>query len=218
MIGVVMAVRDQAQYVEEAIRSVLNQTLAPSQLVFVDDGSSDGTGEIAAGLGAQVIRTEGIGSGPARRLGMESIETEYFCLLDGDDRYTPDHNERLFAGLGDADAAAGMMIEFYDPGREEELAARYAFSPEPRHGAVGGTMLIRTAAYQRTGGFAKTADHHDFFGFVHELGEYDRVDHVVLERRIHGANRTIVDREGHRREFLLSARAAIEARRRGGTG
>jgi glycosyltransferase involved in cell wall biosynthesis len=215
MIGVVIAVRDQARYVGEAIDSVLEQTVPAERLIVVDDGSTDGTGDVARERGVEVVTTQGIGPSPARSLGAEALETEYLCFLDGDDRFVPRRNELLLDAIGQAPAVGGRAREFFDPGREAELAARFAISAEPlRAGTLGG-LLIRRSAYLEIGGFPDNNDEHDFFGFVRRLGEFPQIEDVVLERRIHGANRSIADREDLRRQYLASARAAILASREG---
>lgn len=213
MIGVVIAVRDQAQYIGEAIDSILAQTLPASQIVVVDDASTDGTGDVARSRGVDVVLAEGKGPGIGRNIGARLIDTEFIAFLDGDDRFTPERNRLLYEAIGDAPACQGMIQEFYDPGREVELAARFAITAEPTHGSPL-AMLIRRSVFQELGGLDEDDGAHDLFGFMQRLGPVPLIDDVVLERRIHGGNRTITDREGLRMEYLKSARAAILARRR----
>ncbi len=91
--GVIMAVRDGAPFAGEAVESVLAQEFTDWELVVVDDGSTDGTGEILARYGdprIRVIRTPGIGRPGARNLALEVLETPWVAVLDGDDRMRPD--------------------------------------------------------------------------------------------------------------------------------
>lgn len=213
MIGVVIAVRDQARYVGEAIDSVLGQTVPTERLIVVDDGSTDGTGDVARERGVEVITTTGIGPSPARSLGAAELETEFISFLDGDDRFVPERNALLLAAIGNAPASGGSAREFFDPGRERELAARFAISAEPMRAGTLGGLLIRRSAYLELGGLPENNDEHDFFELVRRLGDFPQVEDVVLERRIHGDNRSIADREELRRQYLASARAAILARR-----
>ena len=53
-VSVVIAVRDGERYLGEGIESVLAQTLAPAELIVVDDGSTDASAEVAAGFGDRV--------------------------------------------------------------------------------------------------------------------------------------------------------------------
>lgn len=211
-IAVVLAVRDQASYLGEALDSIFAQSLPADEIVLVDDGSSDGTGDVGRERGVKVLRTEGITPGPARNLGVAATSSDLICVLDGDDRFLPCHNEALVAAIGGAEAARGYVREFFDAGREDELAARFRISDRPQPGGVVGAYVIRRSAIDRIGGFP-VGGAHDFFGLVHALGECPTTPEVVVERRIHGANRTVTDREGYHREFLVSARRAILARR-----
>lgn len=211
-IGVVIPVRDQERYIGEAIESVLAQTLPAQQIVVVDDGSSDASAAVAAALGAQVIESGGRGPAAARNLGALQLETEFVAFLDADDRFTPDRNAALLAAIGQHQAAQGMVREFFDPGRESELAARFQISTEPLTGSPL-AMLIRRGAFADLGGFAEREGGDDHLGLARRLGEIPRIENVVTERRIHGANRSIVNRAELQREYLLAAREAILARR-----
>lgn len=211
-IGVVIPVHNQAQYIGEAIESVLAQTLPAAQIVVVDDGSTDGSGDVARGLGAQVIESGGRGPAVARNLGAELLETEFIAFLDADDRFTPDRTDVLRAAIGSGDAVQGKIREFFDPGREDELAARFQISTELLTGGPL-AMLIRRDAFERLGGFADREGGDDHLGLARRIGEVPTIDAVVTERRIHGANRSIVDRAGLSREYLLAAREAILARK-----
>lgn len=211
-IGVVTPVHNQAQYLPEAIESVVGQTWPAEQIVVVDDGSTDGSGDVARALGVQVIESGGRGPAVARNLGVELLETEFISFLDADDRFTPERNALLHAAIGTGDAAQGKIREFFDPGREAELAARFQISSELLTGGPL-AMLIRRDRFEQLGGFADREGGDDHLGLARRLGAVPTIDAVVTERRIHGANRSIVDREGLRREYLLAAREAIVARR-----
>ena len=50
---IITPVRDEAQYIEETIASVIHQTILPIQWIIVDDGSTDGTGEMLDGHAAR---------------------------------------------------------------------------------------------------------------------------------------------------------------------
>ena len=72
--------------------SVLDQTFDDSQILIVDDGSTDGTAAAAAQYAARdsrirLIRTARMGSGAARNRGLEQAEGEYVLYLDADDHW-----------------------------------------------------------------------------------------------------------------------------------
>jgi glycosyltransferase involved in cell wall biosynthesis len=87
-----------AGYVEAAVRSVQGQTLAPQELIVVDDASGDGTSEAARALGATVVEHESNqGAGRTRNDGIEAASGEWIALLDCDDEWLPQHLETLWA-------------------------------------------------------------------------------------------------------------------------
>jgi glycosyltransferase involved in cell wall biosynthesis len=87
-----------AHYAEAAIRSVQAQTLAPAELIVVDDASGDGTAELARSLGATVIEHESnAGVGQTRNDGIQAASGEWIALLDCDDEWLPHHLETLWA-------------------------------------------------------------------------------------------------------------------------
>lgn len=216
MISVVIAVRDQAQFLGEAIDSVFAQTRPVHELIVVDDASVDSTADVARSRGIEPLAGPGRGPAIARNIGAAQATGEFLCFLDGDDRFTPGRNEALIESIGVAAACSGMVSEFFDPGREDELAARFKISNGPQAGGTPCSMAIRREVFEEIGGFPSDEKTHDFFDFVRRLGAIPRVDEVVLERRIHGANRTIVDRDLVHSQYLSAVRAAVLAKRQGG--
>jgi glycosyltransferase involved in cell wall biosynthesis len=80
-----------------AIESVLAQTMPAAEIIVVDDGSTDGTGEaIEARFGTQVklIRQQNRGVSAARSRGVESATCEWIAFLDSDDVWLPGKLEK----------------------------------------------------------------------------------------------------------------------------
>ncbi len=101
-ISVIIPAHNVERYVAEAIDSVLNQTLTPAEVVIVDDGSNDRTGEIASRYGqpVKVISQRVGGSGPARNLAVRNSTGDWLAFLDADDIWLPEKLERQFAKVG----------------------------------------------------------------------------------------------------------------------
>lgn len=95
-VSVVIPCYNYGHTLERAVESVMNQTLPPTLVVIVDDGSQDNTPQIADMLMAryegvlQYIRTENRGVAHARNTGMAEVETRYACCLDADDEIAPE--------------------------------------------------------------------------------------------------------------------------------
>jgi glycosyltransferase involved in cell wall biosynthesis len=218
VIGVVVAVRDQALYLGEALESIAAQTLPSAAVIVVDDGSVDGGGDVARARGVRTIRTEGIGPGGARGAGAAALDTELLAFLDGDDRYLPTHHATLLAALerSGSDAVCGMARRFAADG--SEAAERYAVGDELQVGRSPGGLLVRRARYEAVGGFQANPGRNELFDLFSRLPDLVPVSEVVYERRIHGENRSIVARAEVHAEYLASARDAIlRARQKGRT-
>jgi glycosyltransferase involved in cell wall biosynthesis len=72
-------------YLSRSIESALGQSYKPSEVIVVDDGSTDGTAEIASGYeGVQVLRTENMGVAHARNYGAERAKGDIVVWMDAD--------------------------------------------------------------------------------------------------------------------------------------
>jgi glycosyltransferase involved in cell wall biosynthesis len=89
VIGVVIPAFEAERFLPRCLASVRAQTVAPAQLVVVDDGSSDATAEIAERLGATVIRQANAGPSAARNAGVAALRTPWVAFLDADDTWMP---------------------------------------------------------------------------------------------------------------------------------
>jgi glycosyltransferase involved in cell wall biosynthesis len=116
-VSVIMPFLNLERFIGESVNSVLAQTYGRWELLLVDDGSTDGSGEIARGYAARHpdrIRYLGHSSGQnrgasaARNLGLAHARGEFIALLDGDDIWLRHKLEQQVALL-DATPTAGMV-------------------------------------------------------------------------------------------------------------
>ncbi len=222
-ITVIVPVRNGARYLGEALDSLRNQTLAPTAIVVVDDGSTDGSGDLARAAGAQVVpvgdAATGVGVGAARNAGVPLAQTELLAFLDADDLSVPDRFARQVAALREdpsLDGVLGHIRQFLSPDRVDELAGRHAVPADPMPGWHAGALLIDRERFLATDGWADDPAAHDafdWFAVAREQGLTLRMlDDVIMERRIHGDNLTLRARDELHTRYLQSARAAIRRR------
>lgn len=104
-ITVIVPGLDVARYVPAALESLRNQTRGDWRAILIDDGSTDGTGELFERAAASddrfsVVRmphTRGLGA--ARNAGLGLVETPFVGFLDADDEFTPSALERTIGTL-----------------------------------------------------------------------------------------------------------------------
>ncbi|MCA1812848.1 MAG: glycosyltransferase [Halobacteriales archaeon] len=170
-VSVVLPVRDRAGVLERAMRSVLDQSYRPLELIVVDDGSADASAEVAERVARQdrrvrVIREPARGAAAARNVGLRLARGELLAFQDSDDEWLPGRLERHVRAV-DADPPAvgvvyGPMIRV-EAGRERPFRCA-AFAPEDAHvleralslGIIGiglQALLVRRAAAERAGAF-----------------------------------------------------------------
>lgn len=169
LISVIMPCYNAAPYVAEAVGSALGQSHGNVELIVVDDGSSDGSDEIVAGLAAshgghmRILHTNRLGPYPARNVGLGQAQGEFIAFLDADDWWQQNALEKLYAALGahDADIAycgwqnVGDDIQsapHIPPAYEEEdpVAHFVRTCPWPIHAA-----LVKRSIVERLGGFSE---------------------------------------------------------------
>jgi glycosyltransferase involved in cell wall biosynthesis len=169
LISVVMPCYNAAPYVEEAIASVLYQSHGEVEIVVVDDGSTDGSAAIVAGLSqahpdrVRLFHTQRAGPYPARNLGLRHVRGEFIAFLDADDYWRPDALAKLHAALvehgadiaycGWQNVGEGLQAEPHVPPayEDEDTVDHFVRTcPWPIHGA-----LLRGTLVQRLGGFSE---------------------------------------------------------------
>lgn len=112
--SVVVPLYNKAQYVKRALDSVLYQTYCDYELVVVDDGSDDGSLEVARGvIGTEnerlrLISQDNVGAAMARNNGVALSKGKYVCFLDADDWWEPTFLEEM-QRLIEACPSAGMF-------------------------------------------------------------------------------------------------------------
>ena len=89
-VSIIIPVYNTESFVEEAILSILNQTLSETEVIVVDDGSTDSSLEIIKTLAdtdsrIKVFSQRNQGQSVARNLGLSIVKGEYIYFMDSDD-------------------------------------------------------------------------------------------------------------------------------------
>jgi len=95
MISVIIPVYNRERYLGKCMESVLSQSYQSFEVIVVDDGSADSSGQIAdtmAGMDSRVhvLHQENSGVSAARQAGIDIAEGDWICFLDSDDILPPD--------------------------------------------------------------------------------------------------------------------------------
>lgn len=95
-ISVVIPAYNARAYIGRTIESVLRQTHPPSEIIVVDDGSTDNTAEVIRGFAGRVklIEQANAGASAARNAGIEAATGDWIAFLDGDDEWLDQRLEK----------------------------------------------------------------------------------------------------------------------------
>lgn len=100
-VSVIIPAYNSADYIEESVESVLNQTFTGFEIIIIDDGSTDNTAEVLTRFSRDVtyVKQDNRGPSAARNKGISLSRGEYLSFLDSDDLFLPNHLEELITFL-----------------------------------------------------------------------------------------------------------------------
>jgi len=171
-ISVLLPVRDAGRHLAAAVRDVLAQRDADFEVVAVDDGSRDGSGDRLEAFArsdprVRVIRTEGTGAARALDLALASARAPLVAQMEADDRCPPDRLARLATALdaqpewhavtsrattfGFASEGMRRYVSWQNALATPDAMERARFIEIP---ALHQTGLYRRASLEVVGGFA----------------------------------------------------------------
>lgn len=128
LVSIVIPVYNVEKYIRECVDSIINQTYSNIEIILVDDGSKDASGEICDEYARKddrvtVFHQSNQGVVRARKCGIEHASGEYLCFVDADDCIQEEMIEFFIGNIGTADMITtgynyvnkqGMIIQKYD--------------------------------------------------------------------------------------------------------
>lgn len=133
-VSVIIPVYNVGPYIEEAVRSVTDQTLSDLQIIVVDDRGTDDSMERVSRLASEDTRIsiisnpENLGLASSRNAGLSRAEGEYVYFLDGDDKIVPDALQKLY-DLAVRDDLEAVLFEADFIYENEELQKKFSSNP-----------------------------------------------------------------------------------------
>lgn len=207
-ISVILPVYNGADYLAEAMKSVLNQTLEDFELLVMDDASTDNSAAVAESLGdsrVRVVRQERNLKLPATlNHGLDLARGEFVARMDADDVCRPlrfENQIRLFDERPEVDICGGWVRLF---GQGADSTRKYPVSPDSveafRHfhcPFAHPTVMIRRAVLEkwrlRYDPAATAVEDFDLWTRLLTVTRGANVPEVLLDYRLHEASVTARD-------------------------
>ena len=161
-ISVVIPCYKQAEFLPEAVESVIAQTFTDWELLIVDDGSPDSTGLVADELAKhhptrriRTVRQVNAGLARARNAGIERARGSYILPLDADDRIGPTMLERTYSLLEEQPGVAIAYTDVQRFGDNNDVirAADFNATILPAASHLNYCSLYRREVWEAVGGY-----------------------------------------------------------------
>jgi glycosyltransferase involved in cell wall biosynthesis len=201
-ISTVITTYNYAEFLPDAIESVLTQTRPVDDIVVVDDGSTDNTAQVVAAYanrGVRYVRQNNQGAGAARNRGIFETSGDFIAFLDADDMWLPDKTRLQEAWLQAHPTCvlvSGQKV-WWDVARDRTSIERFGdLSPARLRreilvlNVVGNPSmtLVRRSAIVQGGEFDSSlrwGQDWEFFIRMSRIGEIGFLPHPVVKYRWH---------------------------------
>ena len=173
---------NEEEFIGDCLRSLRAQTVPPSEIIVVDNGSTDKTVEIAEELADRVIIIPDVGIMVLRQAGAEAAKYPIIVSTDADTTHPTFWLEKLLSHFSDPNVVlVGGPIRSSTPGTVEELYATGLSASASAGLFSGANMAFRRDAFERAGGYVRVRKGEDW----------------ALSTRLRGYGKTVFDPEAY---------------------
>lgn len=160
-VSVVVPARNEEEMIGGCLESILRQEPAPHEVILVDNGSTDQTGQIARSLGVKVIYQPKPGLHIARQTGLEAATGEVVAATDADCRVEPGWIAAIEEAFSDPEVVETYgPLEFFDGPLFDRLLSRYGYplflglmAKLGQPNTAGGNHAVRRQVALEVGGY-----------------------------------------------------------------
>ncbi len=204
-VSVIIPVYNCEKYLQYAIDSVLNQTKIPTEIIVIDDGSTDQTKKIIDSYKGQIksIFKEHSGLSDTLNVGIKHAKGKYLAFLDADDLWIEEKLEIQFEAISEnnVDMVFGYIEQFISPELNDQEKKKVLINKKILPGYSRDTLFIKKDAFFKVGFFSSNYQLGEFIEWYSRAKDLDlssiMLPNILAKRRIHLKNmtrKTLTDR------------------------
>jgi glycosyltransferase involved in cell wall biosynthesis len=136
LVSIIIPAYNVEKYIEKCLLSILEQTYTNIEIIVVDDGSTDNTGQLIDNVSQQdsrvrVIHKKNAGVSAARNSGIEISTGDYLVFVDGDDYIAQDYIEYMLSLIENTDSEFCLSKCCYTKSGEKQTENEYIEKLQP---------------------------------------------------------------------------------------
>jgi glycosyltransferase involved in cell wall biosynthesis len=224
-VSVIIPTYNSAHCIGDTLESVFGQTRQPTQVIVIDDGSTDATKAAVTAYSSRVmyVYQENAGQGAARNQGLNRATGDYVAFLDADDYWKPGFLETCFSYLEahpEVDVVSTLLVTRFADGSEKvqpeslngparamsDLVLAHFFDFWAEHDHIRtGSNLIRTSLIRQAGGQRadlRISQDLEYWGYLGTFGIWAFIPEPLWV----GNSRTAAARSGWRAKYRMRRR------------
>ena len=195
LISIIIQVKNGSNYMEEAITEIKQQNMN-TEIIVVDDGSTDNTSDIAKNYGCIVIKnTTSQGPVVAKNQALKIANGNYIMFHDHDDIMNNGVLEKMLAELNAASDISAVMCKVKDFISDDipyEEKQKIKIKSEPYYGLFTGAVLIRKNVFDIIGNFDEKVTAGEILEWQTKMEKHNlkikKLDLISTQRRLHTTN------------------------------
>ena len=219
LISVIVTVYNGENFFCQAMDSVIAQHYKNTEIIIVDDGSTDNTAELVKPYlkrdSVSYVFQKNGGHAAALNKGVSLANGELLSFIDHDDLWEPTKLKIQFKAFIDV-AELDVVFSYQKSFAENKASDKLVFEREAIPGYIPGSMLIRKNAFLKVGSFDTSIQKGYFFPWFDSLKTNDLkmilLPDLLYHRRVHGANISICSDPKDYKDYFLAIRAIRKQR------
>lgn len=224
LVSVIIPVFNAEKYVAEAIRSVLSQTYKNIELICINDKSTDNSLSILESFGNKIIlvdNEDNCGTAESRNKGIRLAQGEFLAFIDNDDVWESnklDIQMYQFRNNPGLDVLFSYMQCFISPEISEDVKNLRYCPPDPLPGYIPSTLVAKITSFEKAGYFDSRWKNGESVAWMFKALEtglnFGVVDEVLVKRRIHETNKSVLASSTSQSEYFKIIRESLERRQK----